>query len=275
MKEMIKIEFKRAFHSKTFYLSLCLGMIICIIEYIVIVVPSAMDILSGFGKPNLIMPNNVFGCWIGQSSDGTMYYYIYSTLIPILAVLAYAGSYCTDRKSGYIKNIYSRGNKVSYLSAKYLASIVAGGLVILIPLICNLMATAAVLPSLVPETAEGTMLGGPYLWSTLLYTYPYLFIILHLILIFVYQTMYIGIALAISEFTDHVFLVWLFPFLLNYFIDTLLHYLGQPFSCYAPLSVLNMDYGSVNIWGVLIQWIIVMGIVSLIYLGKGVRDETY
>lgn len=272
MKEMMKIEFKRAFRSRTFYLSLLIGMVICIAEYIICVIPCTTDMVSGYKR---IMPHHVFDSWIGQAVGGTMYTYIYTLLIPILSVLAYAGSYCTDRKTGYIKNLYSRSSKGAYLSAKYLASVAAGGVAVLLPLICNLLATAAVLPSLVPEATAGNMTPGPMLWSVLLYTKPYVFIVLHLILIFFYQAMYVGIALAVSEFADHIFLIWLFPFLLNYFVNTMLSFIGYPYSRYSPMDVLDMRYMGVEIWGTLIQWIVIMALVSFIFLCKGARDETY
>lgn len=275
MKALLKMEFKRAFHSVSFYLSLMIGMLICGAEFFMEVIPNAVNVVDGYIPSAISAPFSVFESWIGQGVCGSIYRNIYITMIPIISVMAYAGSYNRDRKYGYIKNIFTREKKYKYLIAKHLASCVSGGIAVVFPLLCNLLVTMAVLPSLLPQPTIGNLTRGLGLWSDVFYTHPYQFIFRFFVLIFIFQSVYVGIALAISEFADNSFLILLFPFLLGYFVHTLLCYINGPVRNWSPTYMVDMmEIRRLSLWQIILEWLVVMIVTGVIYYLKGVRDET-
>ena len=105
MKQMLKIELERAFRSSGFWLSLMIGMLISIIQYIQKVIPAVSEILLPM-KYKLAIPVCVHQTWIAMG-DG-WYYTLFVRLIPLLAVIPYAVTYYTDNKKGIVHNYYSR-----------------------------------------------------------------------------------------------------------------------------------------------------------------------
>ena len=72
-------------------------------------------------------PASLFMYWFGLNS-GSPYKVTFLTIFPVLAMMPHALSYHLDRKGGYIKNVYTRTKKINYLTAKYLAVFLSGGL---------------------------------------------------------------------------------------------------------------------------------------------------
>lgn len=275
LKQLLRIEFKRAFHSVSFCISLGIGLVICLVHFVRGSVPNAINIINSYSPVRISSPYSVFESWICQSSSGMVYMNIYLIIIPIISVMAYACSYNSDRKSGYVKNLYTRGKKINYLVAKYFASCISGGVAVVLPLLLNLMATAAILPSIRPEPTLGPFIKGPGLWSDVFYTRPYEFILRYFVMIFIFQFVYVSVALAISEFVNNSFLIMLFPFLLNYFAHTVLTFLGQGRRSYSPIVFLDMKAMSgVYIGQIVAEWVIIILITSLVYFIKGAKDET-
>ena len=80
-----------------------------------------------------------------------------------------------DRKSGYIKNIYTRVSKRRYLMSKYLAVFLCGGLAVVLPLVVNLGVTAVILPSHLPEIVTSVYtIDATAVLGDLFITQPYL-----------------------------------------------------------------------------------------------------
>ena len=98
MKQMLKIELERAFRGSGFWLSLMIGMLISIIQYIQKVIPAVSDILLPM-KDKLGIPVCVHQTWIAMG-DG-WYYTLFVRLIPLLAVIPYAVTYYTE--NGVVK----------------------------------------------------------------------------------------------------------------------------------------------------------------------------
>lgn len=71
MKQMLKIELERAFRSSGFWLSLMIGMLISIIQYIQKVIPAVSEILLPM-KDKLAIPVCVHQTWIAMG-DGWYY----------------------------------------------------------------------------------------------------------------------------------------------------------------------------------------------------------
>ena len=172
MKAVLKIEFQRLFRSVTFYISLGIGLILTMTQFVMVGLQESMHILDAYSPKGISEPYGVFSSYFGMAGPPLVYRQIYYLILPILAVFAYATTFCADHNSGYVKNLYTRTNKKYYYAAKYIVSCTAGGLVATIPLVVNLIANMMVLPSLKPVAALGCYAGnGIALWGDcLLYT---------------------------------------------------------------------------------------------------------
>ena len=119
MVRLLKIEFERAFRSKTFCLAISIGMIIVVLQIANVVFPASKNILGGFNSSVATYPKGVFDNWIGMDVIHP-YRTIYLTIFPLLAALPYGASFFYDIKTGYIKNLFIRYSMKKIMNAKYI-----------------------------------------------------------------------------------------------------------------------------------------------------------
>lgn len=275
MKKMMKIELERAFTSIGLKLSLMIGMIIVIEHFVRMVLPMAIEPLRyyQYSDPSS-MPASVFNYWIGGSVNFENELFV--RIIPLLAAIPYAITYCSDIRTGIVKNYYIRTKKINYLFSKYLAVFLTGGTAVIVPLLINFLATAAVLPSLVwitgtfPVNANG-------LWSSIFYSYPYLYIIMYMCLQFVCGGLLATLALVISSWINNIFMALLSPYIICEFLNAVTR-LSKTIWIrgLAPYRMFNMCQVNPNYAVSYIIFIITILCVSILfYFVKGVRDETF
>ena len=145
MKQMLKIELERAFKSAGLKVSLLIGIVISALHFFQKVVPLALNPLRFYKTGTLDTVANVNNTWMAMGEG--WHYTLYVRLIPLLVVIPYAITYYTDNKKGIVKNYYSRTKKINYILAKYIAVFLTGGTAAVLPLMLNLFATSAVIPS--------------------------------------------------------------------------------------------------------------------------------
>ena len=68
VKELIKMEFKRVFHSKMFYLSLGIGLLITTLQWIEVGLPMAVNIVDGYIPSEVSTPYSAFESFFGRSA---------------------------------------------------------------------------------------------------------------------------------------------------------------------------------------------------------------
>ena len=271
MKQMLKIELERAFRGSGFWLSLMIGMLISIIQYIQKVIPAVSDILLPM-KDKLGIPVCVHQTWIAMG-DG-WYYTLFVRLIPLLAVIPYAVTYYTDNKKGIVYNYYSRTNKINYLLAKWMAVFITGGMVAIIPLMVNLMATSAVLPSFIAldDTISCNANG---MWSYILYSHPYIYYMLSYILQFICAGLIATVSLLISQYVNNAFIVLLFPSVLCEFMNATARWLPtRILKALAPWRLFRIDQLAVKYWQTYVIFIsIILVLDVIVYVWRGVKDD--
>lgn len=273
MKELIKIEMKRAARSKSFYVSLGVGLMITIAHIFMIVYERALNPLKFFHGGMGQYPYSVFNSWIGGGYSPNMT--VYLTLFPILATLPFALTYSSDIKSGYTKNIFTRTKKINYYVSKYIATFVFGGLAVVIPMIMNLMITVAMLPALKP-VGNGTFTIAVYLWSDIFYKNPFLYIFMFMIVYFIYGGVFASIALAGHYLVDNIFLLTILPFIIYYSLGIISSYLLgiEWLRSISPSRMLNIS-NSYTTELSLIGVAVIIGVICFaIFLRKGVKDDT-
>ncbi len=273
MKPMLKIELERAFTSISFKIAVIIGMAVSVLEFVRKVIPAAANPVMYFKPYADNMPLNVHNMWLAGSRD--MYYEVFLRILPILVVLPYAATYYTDSHRGLIKNYYTRTNKADYIIAKFTAVFITGGLVAVIPVIFSVMATSAVLPSFI--WPNGNMSYQPSgMWISILYTHPYVYYIMYIVLQFVCSGMLATIPLIISPWVNNSFIVLLFPVVLCEFLNVVTGWSSVSYiKALAPKRVLSINQLAPNYWQSYVIFILVILFFNIIsYVLRGIKDET-
>ena len=106
MCSVLKLELKKAFKNKFFWISVVLGCLITLLsfEHMVNMYYEGMSAISGNSTDIMYDPhigiNTVFNCWIGGepfSLGSSIYFFVF----PLLIALPYGWSYSEERKCGY------------------------------------------------------------------------------------------------------------------------------------------------------------------------------
>lgn len=234
---MLRIELKKATNNWLFWITLGITAVIAVWSGISAVLlyfndinmmklseeMSACDINPDYGLITL------FNKWIGQDyiSAATSLFYL---LLPIFAVLPYACSYFSERKSGYMKLVITRTYRSTYFLSKYAATFISGAMVIIIPMAINFMVVSSFIPAAAPDVYYDIYYSMPVgsMGSELFYEHPYLFVLFRFVLAAIFSGLIATTVIAISFFVDNRFAVMLIPFLalitINYFSSALLDY---------------------------------------------------
>lgn len=272
--KIFKIELKRAVINKNMLITLLVGIAITLphtisnfinekayMNYI-----SAMDLTSGADLTSL------YGRWFGMSSIlQEMYFYI----LPVLAVYPAAMIYFRDRKSGYLKNLYTRCSKKKCLLAKYIAVFISGGIAAAAPLVFAFLTTALYAPARVPDSTVMNHLGGASMWADLFFTKPLLYVLGFLLMDFIYGGLFACFAMSLSEFVKHVFSVFISPFLLISAWGFICIQLGiqnlNPQNFLSP----GQNGGAGNIHAIVIIAFILAAVSFFLFYFGGIYNETY
>ncbi len=210
MLNYIKIDLDRTLRSKAMAAAVLAGCVVTVLQILVDVVPFLQyQQTSDF----TIFPLTVFEKWIGLMIGGMfpIYYYFF---IPIAGAVPCALSMYTDRKTGYVKNVFTRTKKRNYYAAKFVSAFLSAGIVSALPQIVNLLIVALLLPSTHPYPGIGYVgVLGDALWGEIFYTEPYLYIFLYLILDFVLYGLFNTLAVALSWLISNRFAILLIPFM--------------------------------------------------------------
>ena len=286
MKRLLQIELKKAFSNKLFWITLALGLLIVSISaaqnigryFWSLEAKQLQKELLGEGAYNPMYPlSALYNNWIGAdyAAPMTSLYYI---LLPLLASLAYGWSYFTEKKSGYVKNVVTRIDKKKYYLAKYIAVFLAGGAVVAIPLLVNVLVVACVIPAYQPDMFYQIYYAMYYHYLTgLFYSIPVLYVAYVLVLDFVFAGLIAVLSLALTFFVNNRFAVVLLPMLFFMWVQSMQDLARQTFpyiSPFSPQEFLKAYGDSVLLW--VVVWGIGLLVVTLgIVYGKGAKDDVF
>ena len=272
MKQMLKIELERAFKSAGLKVSLLIGIVISALHFFQKVLPTALDPLHFYKTGNLETVANVNNMWMAMGEG--WHYTLYVRLIPLLAVVPYAVTYYTDYKKGIVKNYYTRTKKINYISAKYIAVFVTGGVAVVMPLLINYLTAITILPSLVWPV--GVFASSPKsIWSAIFYTHPHIYMIMYMILLFVCGGLMATIALIVSNIVNNRFVAMLAPYIITEFANAILRMSDKKWlRGIAPTKLFNMAQTNTGAsFIVYIAVLLILGVV--VYFIGGLKHETY
>lgn len=287
MKHMLRIELRKVFHNWLFVITLGIAVGIAIWSGVSAILLYTNDRTMLLVKAEMmgvaINPDHglitLFNKWIGQDyvAMATSLFYL---LLPILAVLPYAWSYYSERKSGYMKQIITREHRSTYFVSKYIVTFISGAIVILIPMMLNFMLVSAFIPAASPDVNYQIYYSMPVgsMGSELFYEHPYLFVLFRLLLAGLFAGLTAGCVIALSFFIRNRFAVLLIPFLLflgiNYFSGLLGNYING-----IELSPIKFIHGGntgfPQLWVVLL-YVAVLFLFSFgITLWRGNKSDVY
>ncbi|MBO5195715.1 MAG: hypothetical protein J6C03_01305 [Clostridia bacterium] len=275
MKKFIKIEIRRIIDSKRFWLVLLIGCAITVSQYISNVLP-CIQYMNIYEKKDfsMLMPFEWYSKWIGGEYY-TLQSFLYFIVLPLLCVIPWGDSLYTDIKTGYTKNLFIRGKKGHYYAAKYISSFFSGGVIAVVPLLVNIMLSCATLPSLVPETAAGTNpIFSTSMWADLYYSFPDIYVILYMLIIFVYGGLFTLTSVTLGAFVENRFIVILMPFIVYLFSYTVLGSFG--FAEYVPYYFLSpaQKVNGISLDIIVIEAMLLFLITGLVFIYKAKHDET-
>lgn len=231
MKKLLKIECKRAFSNKVFYLCLGIGAILCIwlLSIQIIEVRTTDKLIQEYGmeKVGLYYPRSLYNSFIGLDYAYLPSVILY-TIFPLLVTLPHAISYYRDKKSGYIKNVLIKAKRRDYYIAKYISVFLSGFVYVLLILFFSLWISALFFPMLLPEVTTATYC--PYDSSAMLvelfYTQPLLYTMLYIFIDAVFFGVIATIALGISCYADNILFVFAGGMILYLIVDYIMDLVG-------------------------------------------------
>lgn len=287
MCSVLKLELKKAFKNKFFWISVVLGCLITLLsfEHMVNMYYEGMSAISGNSTDIIYDPhigiNTVFNCWIGGepfSLGSSIYFFVF----PLLIALPYGWSYSEERKCGYRRMMITKTGKKKYYCAKYVAVFLSGGVAMVLPLIFNFWMTLLVVPAILPDVTMNMfygVFGGSFL-AELYYTVPFLYVAIYLFIDFVYCGFLVCICMAVSGIVRQKWGVVLIPFLLLLFVHVITDYIySDPSVAYKELSPLYFLRGVEVRYSfsgsIILLFAIGLLVISLIGVIKEYRNEIY
>ena len=287
MCSVLKLELKKAFKNKFFWISVVLGCLITLLsfEHMVNMYYEGMSAISGNSTDIIYDPhigiNTVFNCWIGGepfSLGSSIYFFVF----PLLIALPYGWSYSEERKCGYRRMMITKTAKKKYYCAKYVAVFLSGGVAMVLPLIFNFWMTLLVVPAILPDVTMNMfygVFGGSFL-AELYYTVPFLYVAIYLFIDFVYCGFLVCICMAVSGIVRQKWGVVLIPFLLLLFVHVITDYIySDPSVAYKELSPLYFLRGVEVRYSfsgsIILLFAIGLLVISLIGIIKEYRNEIY
>ncbi|MBQ8210566.1 MAG: hypothetical protein IJZ35_08300 [Clostridia bacterium] len=288
MKKQLKIELKKAIFSPYFLFGLVMLTLFSVLSAIYILeknggYTAAIKADTEYAyNPDLPL-FSFFSSWIGAERM-SLAYTLFFNLMPIGTALPFAWSFCSERKSGYIKNIVIRDNKKNYYKAKTIAIFVSGMIVVLIPLLINILIVSSKMPLYKPFAGYNfyncVYFGD--LFADLYYSNPGIYVSLYVALNTLYGGLFAVLGAAFSFYISNIFSAVLLPFV----IMLILAYTEHAFQAYMfagdiveliPTQFLHASTLYANSSGIVVAAvaIIILTFSFFTIYFKGVKNEIY
>ncbi|WP_167628837.1 hypothetical protein [Listeria valentina] len=199
---------RRIFKRKPFQIALATGMLLSLFYLIA-------DIY-----PNRFYGGSPYTRWI-ESFTGSEVPHLLFKFMPIIAAMAAADIYASDKKAGFFDHIYLKRKKISYFANLYGYNFILGGVIFIAPLLLNIYGCFMLLPNHQPDLVVTTNEAVPLLNSTTLfpelyYAHPFLHMLMYIGIAFFSAGMFATIALAVGMFLKQSFVIFLTAYIIDY-----------------------------------------------------------
>lgn len=207
MKYVIKTEWKRAYESISFRVTLFWGILLAVADYLTgirLFDPSAQ----------IAYPTTFILAWLPMNFQFA-YGMVFVVLLPLIAVIPYSGSYYRDRYSGYMKSVCVKVPRRAYFCAKYVVCFFTGFIAVLLPMTISFFLVSTYLPWLKPEPlAQQGLLQDSCFMSDYYYQQPVLYVLFYALIMGLFGGIFSVTALCVSAFAKNLFTVSVIPFAL-------------------------------------------------------------
>lgn len=269
MKQLLKIELKRAFLNRGMLYSILLGICLSTWHLIQIVVPISNNIKK---MGDSIYPGSLFYIWLGGNTY-PMQSYLFYLIFPIIATMPFGASFFEDKKGGLLKSIYTRTEKKHYLISKYLATFISGGCAIIFPLILNLSLASTMIPALIPESYENATLNPTSIMYEIYYTNPWVYTFIFILIDFIFAGLIATLALLVTFYVEYKFMTLIASFVGYLFVYSMCN-LFEAVE-YSPSMFLNPGFYNNNWMEFILSFSVLFVLSFCMYYRKGVRDDLY
>ena len=251
--KVLRLELYRAFHSRTFLISLLIGLSICILDLVTFCIR-----FGGSGSKVLLQ------AWIGtdyQFAYNEMFY----VLLPVLACLPYGGSLYTDMKSGYDRNICIKTSRIKYAFAKSAAVFVSAFASVSLPLGLNMFIASGLFPANTPERLEFMSIRvlDRNLFAVTNSEHPVLYCLIFIIIDGLFAGVIALTSLSISKAVRSHFTAVVTPMVFVVILSMIL--LGDEFGNWSVMDMLNPRQYVTTLWyQMLTVFLVILGINALV-----------
>lgn len=291
LRQVVGMELKKAFCSKKFLLGICLLLLFSVLSAVYMIegragynpdsILASMEGGQFTHNPDLAL-FTFYNSWIG-GDDLSLAANLFYTLLPVGAALPFGWSYYLERKTGYLKNIYTRVGKGTYLAGKTIAVFLSGASVVAVGLIVNILLVFAKIPVVTPFAAYN-FYNHVYLsnlWADLYFAAPWLYVLLFALLDILYGGIFALLSFAVGFYFRNIFAVLFTPFLLmlvaSYVEDVFFSNRADfvPLE-WVPTSFLHPQGVHFQImgWAVALVTVLLLAFSCLTIYFRGVRRET-
>lgn len=265
---MFKIELKKALTRGSFKIAIFIGLVFNLLYQFLYRLKIPHNYLEEYYKMSVSSVYNNF-IFFNLTSISNIYY----IMLPLIAGIVYCDSYIEDKKSGYIKFVFIRKEKVNYFISKFLSNFISTGIAVSLPLLIGFLINLLTYPSVPTHASLGitTIMSGG-LFASLFYKHPFIYTILWILIYFVYAGIFATAGLTFSIFVENKFIVSIFPFVLWVAIEVVCEIFDK--GLYSPYQFLFLSRA--QMFNVIAgEAIICIFISILIILIGGLRSEIY
>lgn len=209
-------------------------------------------------------------CYILNSTVGNGSFCVFA---PLFATISYTASFSDEMKSGLIRDILIRENKMLYLLKKMMANSICGGLTLSTPLI---ILTIVSIIFGVPYSADDIPAGNTTIFeNTIFESFQFVWGGLLVSLVCVFLTFLSGmvwsnVGLCLSAFIQNKYIAVGFPLVLYYGLSVVLY--GTDFYGFSPISLMfPLIIDNVSLCTNILFQCLELFVVDLIFIIKGRR----
>ena len=134
---MIVNEFSKLIRSKTLYISVCIGILSCLLGLI-----SYYD--TAFWSFDAGLPEEIsaYNAWLDCLSVGSS---VYRLILPLI-IVPFLDSYYLEKQSGYQNYLLSRASRKQYFFSKWFVGIMSAAIIVFVVLATTFAICAALFP---------------------------------------------------------------------------------------------------------------------------------
>ncbi len=259
--KVVKLELYRAFHGKTFYISLLIGLIIC-----------TLDLLSFCAQFGVNDGEYLIQAWIGtdyQFAYNEMFY----VLLPVLACLPFGGSLYMDKITGYAKNICIKASRNNYIFAKCISVFLSAFCSVAIPLGLNLFIAAGLFPNFIPERLEWMSIGllDRNMFSSIYSINPVLYCLIYILIDGFFSGSIALTSLSIAKIVNSHFSAVVTPMVLVIITSIITE--GDSLSNWSVLGMMNPRQYVTTLWYQMITIFFVILLVNVFIIVRCTRKQ--